>query len=97
MRNFLLGIIFTLVVLFAGGYFYAAQGYVNFRADQEPSSAERHFALAAVKASTDRHASVAKKPAPATGENLIAAGVTESRPIPTVSSLDPSIRPHPAF
>lgn len=72
MRNFLLGIIFTIVVPFLGAYFYATRGYVDFRADQEPSSAERHFAMAAVDASTDRHASDAKNPAPATVENLVA-------------------------
>jgi mono/diheme cytochrome c family protein len=75
MKNFLLGIIFTIVVLFAVGYFYAMRGYVDFRADQEPSSAERHFAMAAVDASTDRHASDAKNPAPATEENLVAGAL----------------------
>jgi len=72
MKYFLLGIIFTIVVILVGGYFYATRGYVDFRADQEPSSVERHFAMAAVDASTDRRASDTKNPVPATGENLIA-------------------------
>jgi mono/diheme cytochrome c family protein len=72
MRNFLLGIISTIAVLFVGGYFYVTRGYVDLRADQEPSSTERHFAMAAMDASADRHASDAKNPAPATVENLVA-------------------------
>ncbi len=72
MKNFLLGIVCALAVLFIGGYFYAMRGYVDFRADQEPSSAERNFAMAAVDASTERNASDAKNPLHATEENLVA-------------------------
>lgn len=72
MRNFLLGIIFTLVVVCAGGYFYLRHGYVDLRADQQPSAMERNFAMAAMDASTDRHAPDAKNPVPATEENLAA-------------------------
>jgi len=72
MRNFLVGIIFTLVVVFVAGYLYATRGYVDFRADQEPSSTERHFAMAAMDASTDRHAPDLKNPVAVTEENLVA-------------------------
>jgi len=72
MRNFLLGVIFTLVVLLVAGYFGAMRGCVDFRADQESSSIERHFAMAAMDASTDRHAPDARNPAPVTEENIVA-------------------------
>jgi len=72
MRNFLLGILSTLSVLFVGGYFYVTRGYIDLRADQEPSSTERRFAMTAMDASADRHAPGAQNPAPATEENLIA-------------------------
>jgi mono/diheme cytochrome c family protein len=72
MRNFLLGIVFTIVGLFVGGYFYATRGYIDLRADQEPSSTERHFAMAAMDASADRHAPGTQNPSPATEENLVA-------------------------
>ena len=72
MKNFLPGIIFTLAVLLVGGYFYATRGYVDLRADQEPSSAERNFAMAAMDASADRHAPEAKNPTPVTEATLVA-------------------------
>jgi hypothetical protein len=56
MRGFLLGVIVTILCIVLGGYFFMKQGYVDFSADQPPSSTERHFAMAAVDASTDRHA-----------------------------------------
>ncbi len=75
MKHFLLGIICAVAVLILGGYFYAMRGCVDFRADQEPSSTERHFAMAAVDASTERHASDAKNPVPATEENLVSGAM----------------------
>ncbi|MGA8143556.1 MAG: cytochrome c [Candidatus Acidiferrales bacterium] len=75
MRNFLLGFIFALLVILVGGYLYLKQGYVDFSADQQPSRVERHFAMAAVDASTDRHASDQKNPLPVTDENLVAGAV----------------------
>ncbi len=62
MRNFLSGVIVTILVIFLGGYLYVKQGYMDFSADQSPSSAETHFAMAAVDASTDRHAGNQKNP-----------------------------------
>jgi thiosulfate dehydrogenase len=72
MRNFLLGIVFTLVVLVAGGFFYLKQGYVDLRADEPASSGERRLAMGAMDASTDRHAPEAKNSVPATEDNLVA-------------------------
>ena len=62
MRNFLSGVIVTILAIFLGGYLYVKQGYMDFSADQKPSSAETHFAMSAVDASTDRHAGNQKNP-----------------------------------
>jgi thiosulfate dehydrogenase len=72
MRAFLFGILFTLIVIFVGGYFLLHGGYVNFNADQPPSRVERHMAMAAVDAATERNAPDSKNPIPASEENLIA-------------------------
>jgi mono/diheme cytochrome c family protein len=73
MRGFILGILFTLVALIAGGWWCVKQGYVNFEADQKPSFVEEKVAMAAVDASTDRRAGEAKNPVTPT-EGNIAAG-----------------------
>ena len=75
MRNFLLGVVAAVLIIIIGGYWYAKQGYMNFAADQKPSQAETHFAMAAVDASTDRHAGSQKNPLPATDENVAAGAV----------------------
>ncbi|MGH9744803.1 MAG: c-type cytochrome [Candidatus Acidiferrales bacterium] len=75
MRGFLLGVIFTILAILVGGYFFMKQGYMDFSADQRPSSAETHFAMAAVDASTDRHASDQKNPLQPTDENLLAGTI----------------------
>jgi mono/diheme cytochrome c family protein len=72
MRAFLFGILFTLIVIFVGGYFLLHGGYVNFNADQPPSRVERHMAMAAVDAATERNAPDSKNPIPASEENLVA-------------------------
>lgn len=72
MKNFFYGIVFTIVVILAGSFFIAKRGYIDFAADNPPSSIERHFAQAAVDASTDRHAPELKNPITPTEENLAA-------------------------
>jgi mono/diheme cytochrome c family protein len=72
MKKFLFGIIFTVIVMLVGGYICMKKGYVDFKADQEPSFLEKHFAMEAVDASTDRHAPDMKNPVPATEDNLVA-------------------------
>jgi mono/diheme cytochrome c family protein len=72
MRNFLLGIIFTLVVLVAGALWYTRTGRVNFQADNPPSSLERWFAGGASDASVERQAPDVKNPVPSTEENIVA-------------------------
>jgi mono/diheme cytochrome c family protein len=75
MRNFLLGVVVTILVIFIGGYLYIKQGYVDFAADQKPSHTETHLAMAAVDASTDRHASSQKNPLQPTDENVVAGTI----------------------
>ena len=72
MRNFFVGIIFTLLVLIAGFFWVVKTGRVSFEADQQPSDFERKFAMGAVDASTDRHAPDTKNPVAPTDENIIA-------------------------
>jgi mono/diheme cytochrome c family protein len=72
MKNFLGGIGFTLIVFIVAVFWYTHAGYMDFDADQQPSFLERHFAMAAVDASTDRHAPEVKNPISPTEENLVA-------------------------
>jgi len=72
MRNFLLGILFTIFVFAVAVYLIAFRGYVNFQADQHPSATESKLAMAAVDASTDRRSPDVKNPVPATEENIVA-------------------------
>lgn len=73
MRNFILGIFFALVAMIAGGWFALKQGYLDFGADQRPSSVESKLTMDAVDASTDRRAPKQKNPISPT-EGNIAAG-----------------------
>ncbi|MGA8409893.1 MAG: c-type cytochrome [Candidatus Acidiferrales bacterium] len=70
MRGFLLGIIFAVIVIIAGGYYALKQGYVDFSADRQSSHMETHWAMAAVDASTDRNAPQVKNPLTANEETL---------------------------
>lgn len=72
MRGFFYGILFTVAAVFLGGLVIAKRGYVNFRADQPPTTLERRLAMAAVDASIDRHAAELKNPIPPTEENIVA-------------------------
>ena len=71
MKNFLAGIIFALLGLLVGGFWYLKKGYVSFEADQEPSFVERSLAMAAVDAATERHARELNNPVSATEKNLV--------------------------
>ncbi len=73
MRKFLWGVLATLAVIAAGIVAVAELGFVNFRADIQPSEAESKFAMSAVDASTDRHAPEAKNPLEPT-EEAVRAG-----------------------
>lgn len=70
MGKFFLGVIVTLVVLVAGGYLYLKLGYLNLRADVQPSAFEKRNAMGLMDASTDRHAPDQKNPTEPTEANL---------------------------
>jgi mono/diheme cytochrome c family protein len=70
MKGFLLGIVTTLLVLVGIAMFVAKTGRVNFSADQPPSQTEKHLAMSAVDASTDRHAPEVKNPLQVNEANL---------------------------
>jgi thiosulfate dehydrogenase len=72
MKSFFLGIIMTLVVLAAAAVYFAMRGYLDLRADQQPSALERKVAMSAMDASTDRHAPDQKNPVPYSEDNLVA-------------------------
>ena len=72
MRGFILGILFTMIVLAAGGSWCLKQGYIDFAADQKPSWTEEKLAMDAVDASTDRRAPETKNPVAPTEANIAA-------------------------
>ena len=74
MKNFLLGALFTLVVLLVGGFAYLHLGFAEVRADLPPSKWERTLMFSAAHASVRRRAPELPNPIPPTDENLIAGG-----------------------
>lgn len=71
MRNFILGVIVTLGVLILGGMGAALLGFMPTTANVEPPRWERHLAMSAVDASTDKHAAHISSPVLPSAENLI--------------------------
>jgi len=71
MRNFILGVIVTLVVIVAAGLAFAFLGFVPTNADATPPSIERTIAMHSMDAAMERQASHVNNPVPATDDNLI--------------------------
>ena len=71
MRNFILGMIVTLLVLVIGGLGYALLGLIPTNADASPPRFEQHIADLALDASMERRAPRINNPIPPTDENLI--------------------------
>jgi len=74
MRNFLLGVVATIVVLAVGGLFYLRMGFAEVRGDVGASRWETALMRSAVHASVRRRAPEMPNPVPATDENLVAGG-----------------------
>jgi len=72
VRNFLLGVLFTLLALFLGGFAYLRLGFVEVRGDFPPSNWGRALMFSAAHASVRRRAPELPNPVPPTDENLIA-------------------------
>jgi len=71
MGKFILGILFTLVVIIAGGFAYTRLGFAPIAADQPPDPVEKLVLGAALDPSVDRHAAHVPNPVPPTDQNLI--------------------------
>jgi len=71
MRNFILGITVTLLLLILGGLAIAMLGLLPTNADSTPPRIERRIAMSAMDASMDRHAPRVTNPLPPTDDNLI--------------------------
>jgi thiosulfate dehydrogenase len=72
MRNFILGIVITILVLLFGSLGLALLGFLPTRANSAPPDIESHIAMSALDNSVDRHAPRVNNPVPPTDENLIA-------------------------
>ncbi len=71
MKNFIVGVIFTLAVLAFGGLTFALLGFMPTNADATPPNLERRIATNALDASMEKHAPRVNSPLPPTDENLI--------------------------
>ena len=71
MRNFILGVVITLLVLALGGLAFALLGFMPTNADATPPTLERRIAMPALDASMERHAPRVNSPLPPTDDNLI--------------------------
>ncbi len=72
MRNFVFGVIITLLVLTLGGLAIAMLGFVPTNADSTPPRWEHRLANGALDASMERYAARVNNPLPPTDDNLIA-------------------------
>jgi mono/diheme cytochrome c family protein len=101
MRNFILGVIITLLVLVLGGLSLALLGYMPTNADSTPPAWERRIASNALDASMERNAPRVNNPVPPTDDNLIAGmkiytmncalchGTLDNKPSPLEHSFYP--------
>jgi mono/diheme cytochrome c family protein len=103
MRNFIIGIVVTLLVLALGGIAVATLGLVPTSADATPPRLERRIATSALDASMERHAPRVNNPIPPTDENLIYGmkvytmncsqchGTLDNKPSPLEKSFYPPV------
>jgi mono/diheme cytochrome c family protein len=77
MRGFILGIIVTVVVGFAGAYLYISGGHFDTRAiGNTPSAFERKTANGSLDKWVDDHAPKQQNPYPATMDNIMDGSMT---------------------
>jgi mono/diheme cytochrome c family protein len=74
MKNFILGVLTTLVIIAVGGFAYLRGGFAEVRGDLPPSKLESYLMYAAVHASVRKQAPDVSSPIAPTDENLIAGG-----------------------
>src|SRR6266404_9314646 len=106
MKNFLLGVLFTLLAIVLGSLAYLRLGFAEVAADIPPSRWERALMFGSVHASVRRRAPEMPNPVPPTDENLIAGGKvyldgcagchgTPGKPDTSTDSLYPPVPPIP--
>ncbi len=71
MKNFVAGIVATLIVFTFGGWLYLRLGYADLRATPPPSWLESQLATTALSASVARHAPTQPNPIAPTEANLL--------------------------
>ncbi len=103
MRNFILGVVVTLLVLGLGGLAVATLGLMPTNADAIPPRLEHRIAMSALDASMERHAPRVSNPIPPTDENLIDGmkvytmncstchGTLDNKPSPLEKSFYPPV------
>ncbi len=103
MRNFVLGIVVTIVVLIVGGLGFLTFGLMPTNADAVPPHFESRIAMSAVDAYIERHAPHVNNPVPPTDENLIQGmkiytmncalchGTLDNKPSPLAKSFYPPV------
>src|SRR3984893_2760274 len=103
MRNFILGIVITILVLLIVALGAALLGFVPTNANTEPPKLEQQIAMSALDASMDRHAPHINNPVPPTDENLIEGmkiytmncalchGTLDQKPSPLEKSFYPPV------
>jgi mono/diheme cytochrome c family protein len=101
MRNFILGVVVTVLVAALGGLALALLGFMPTRADATPPKLETRVAMSAVDAAMERHAAKINNPIPATESNLIDGmkiytmncalchGALDKKPSPLAASFYP--------
>jgi mono/diheme cytochrome c family protein len=101
MRNFILGVIITLVVLIVGGLVFALLGFMPTNADSTPPRMEHRIANTALDAAMERRAPRLTNPVPPTDDNLIEGmkiytmncavchGALDNKPSPLANSFYP--------
>jgi cytochrome c553 len=74
LKQFVLGVVSTLVVIAVGGFLYLRAGFGEVRGDIPPGPLETYLMTSAVHASVRRHAPQVPNPLPPTDANLILGG-----------------------
>jgi len=74
MKNFVLGMIFTVAVFIVGALAYLLLGFAEVRGDVPGTHLESRLLAAAVRASVRRHAPELANPFPPSDETLVAGG-----------------------
>ena len=62
MRNFILGVVITLLLLLVVGLAISMLGFLPTNADSNPPKMERRIAMSAMDASMERHAPAPDQP-----------------------------------